>query len=91
MWHGYVMSDHCPEYENLTMEEKLLVNIEMRKWFASVELQDLCVPMFIFREAERRIIEELKEKDGRRKTRNANAKTGVVSRKRNESSRQRKT
>ena len=59
MWHEYIMSDHCPEYEYLTIEEKLLVNIEMRKWFASVELQDLCVPMFIFREAERRIIEEL--------------------------------
>lgn len=61
------MNEHCPEYENLTMEEKLLVNIEMRNWFASVNLQDLCVPMFIFREAERRIIEELKEEEWRRK------------------------
>lgn len=90
LWQHYVMNDHCPEYDYLTIEEKLLVNIEMRKWFASVELQDLCVPMFIFRLAESRIIEKLKEKDGRRKTRNANAKTRVVSRKRNESSRQRK-
>lgn len=64
MWHE--LGDHCPEYENLTMEEKLLVNIEMRHWFASVNLQDLCVPMFIFREAERRIIEELKEKERRK-------------------------
>lgn len=63
LWKEYVMNDHCPEYENLTMEEKLLVNIEMRNWFASVELQDLCVPMFIFREAERRIIEEFKRKE----------------------------
>lgn len=62
MFYGYVMNDHCPEYENLTMEEKLLVNIEMRKWFANTSLQELCVPMFIFREAERRIIEELKKK-----------------------------
>lgn len=91
MWHEYVMSDHCPEYENLTIEEKLLVNIEMRKWFANTSLQEVCVPMFIFREAERRIIERLKEKDEGRKTRNANAKTGVVSKKRNERSRQRKT
>lgn len=58
------MEPHCQEYENLTMEEKLLVNIEMRKWFANTSLQELCVPMFIFREAERRIIEELlKEKE----------------------------
>lgn len=63
MRHEYVMSDHCPEYENLTMEEKLLVDIERRKWFASASIQDLCVPLFIFREAERRIIEELKEKE----------------------------
>ena len=57
------MSDHCPEYEYLTIEEKLLVNNEIRKWFACVNLQDLCVPVFIFREAERRIIEELKRKE----------------------------
>lgn len=63
MWQEYVMSDHCPEYETLTMEEKLLVDIEMRKWFASASLPELCVPMFIFREAERRIIEELKWKE----------------------------
>lgn len=56
-------SFHCQEYENLTIEEKLLVDIEVRKWFASVNLQDLCVPMFIFKEAERRIIEELKRKE----------------------------
>ena len=67
MLHEYIMSDHCPEYENLTMEEKLLVNIEMRHWLATVNLQDLCVPMFIFREAERRIIEILKEEEWRRK------------------------
>jgi len=66
LWQEYVMNDHCPEYENLTMEEKLLVNIEMRHWFATVNLQDLCVPMFIFREAERRIIRELKEENERR-------------------------
>ena len=66
MWGEYIISDHCPEYENLTMEEKLLVNIEMRNWFASVNLQDLCVPTFIFKEAERRIIEEFKEKERRR-------------------------
>lgn len=88
MWHE--LSDHCLEYENLTMEEKLLVNIEMRHWFASVSLQDLCVPMFIFREAERIIIRELKEKDERRKARDANAEAGVVSTKCNESTRQRK-
>ena len=65
MWQEYIIKDHChcQEYENLTMEEKLLVNIELRQWFASVRLQDLCVPIFIFREAERRIIELLKEKE----------------------------
>ena len=88
LWREYVMNDHCPEYEHLTIEEKLLVDIDMREWFANAK--NLCVPMFIFRLAEGRIIEKLKEKDGRRKTRDANAKAGVVSRKRNESSRQRK-
>lgn len=63
MWQEYVMSDHCQEYENLTMEEKLLVDKEVRKWFASVDIQELCVPIFIFREAERRIIEEFKRKE----------------------------
>lgn len=61
------MKDHCPEYENLTIEEKLLVDIEMRHWFATVSLQDLCVPMFIFKEAEFRIIIKLKEEEWRRK------------------------
>ena len=28
------MEYHCPEYEELTIEEKLLVDAEMRKWFA---------------------------------------------------------
>ena len=60
------MNDHCPEYEYLTMEEKLLVDIEMRKWFASVSLQELCVPMFIFRLAESRIIEKIKEEEWRK-------------------------
>lgn len=82
---------HCPEYEYLTMEEKLLVSIEMRKWFASVELQNLCVPMFIFREAERRIIEELKEKDGKRKARDANVNARVAGGKRNGRTGQRNT
>lgn len=63
LWQEYVMNDHCPEYEYLTIEEKLLVDIEMRKWFATVEPPDLCVPMFIFREAERRIIREFKRKE----------------------------
>lgn len=60
-WNEYVMNDHCPEYENLTMEEKLLVDIEVRKWFKDTE--DLCIPMFIFRLTESRIIEELKRKE----------------------------
>ena len=63
LWQHYVMNDHCPEYEKLTIEEKLLVNAGMREWFANTSLQELCVPMFIFREAERRIIEEFKRKD----------------------------
>lgn len=66
MWGEYVMNDHCPEYEYLTIEEKLLVDIEMRKWFKSIELKDLCAPISIFRLAESRIIEKIKEKDDRR-------------------------
>lgn len=84
------MEPHCPEYEYLTIEDKLLVDIEMKKWFKSIELKDLCVPISIFKAAEERIIEILKEENERRKTRNANAKTGVISKKHNEGSRQRK-
>lgn len=65
MWEE--LGDHCLEYENLTMEEKLLVDIEMRHWFATVNLQDLCVPMFVFRLAESTIIEKIKEKKWTRK------------------------
>lgn len=60
LWQEYVMNDHHPKYEYLTMEEKLLVDIEMRKWWASTE--DLCVPKFIIREVEHRIIENIKRK-----------------------------
>ena len=56
-------SYHCLEYEELTIEEKLLVDIEMRKWYARANLPDLCAPTFIFRELERRIIEEFKRKE----------------------------
>lgn len=45
------------------MEEKLLVDIEMRKWYAKANLPDLCAPTFVFRELERRIIEEFKRKE----------------------------
>lgn len=54
------MNDHHPKYEYLTIEEKLLVDIEMEKWWASIK--DLCVPMFTVRETERRIIEKIKRK-----------------------------
>ena len=57
---------HCPEYEELTIEEKLLVDAEMRKWFKKVNPAELCMPTFIFKVAERRIIEEIKEKEWRR-------------------------
>lgn len=57
------MEPHCPEYEYLTIEEKLLVDIEMGEWFAHANVQDLCMPMFTFREVERRIIEEIKRKE----------------------------
>ena len=60
------MNDHCPEYEYLTMEEKLLVDIEMRKWFRSTELKDLCAPISIFRLAESMTIEKIKEENDRR-------------------------
>lgn len=58
LWQEYVMDYHHPEYENLTIEEKLLVDKEMRKWWADTE--NLCVPMFTIRETEHRIIEKIK-------------------------------
>lgn len=88
MWQHYVMNDHCPEYEYLTMEEKLLVAIEMREWLASMNLQDLCMPVFVYKLTESRIIEKIKEEDERRKARDANDEAGVVSKKRNACTRQ---
>lgn len=64
LWKEYLMNDHCPEYEELTIEEKLLVDREMKEWFR--KLDNLCVPTFIFKVAEERIIEKLKEKNDRR-------------------------
>ena len=58
---GYFRYEHHPLYENLTMEEKLLVDIEMKKWWATT--MDLCVPTFLIRETERRIIENIKRKE----------------------------
>ena len=57
------MGTHCPEYEGLTMEEKLLVNEEMKDWFK--KLDETCVPTFIFKIAEQKIIERLKQNDKR--------------------------
>lgn len=66
MWHSYVNTYHCPEYEELTIEEKLLVNVEMREWFKNSNLADLCVPTFIFKATESRVIEKLKEENDKR-------------------------
>lgn len=55
------MSWHCPEYEELTIEEKLLVNEEMKEWFKKFD--ETIVPTFIFKVAEERIIEQLKIKE----------------------------
>lgn len=63
MWNKYPFSEHCQEYDYLTIEEKLLVDAGMRKWFASKSLQELCVPLIVFRETESRIIEEFKRKE----------------------------
>ena len=57
-------SFHCPEYEELTIEEKIFVDKEMKEWFKKFD--DTCVPTFIFRVAEERIIEKLKEKNVKR-------------------------
>ena len=57
-------SYHCQEYGLLTLEEKILVDEEMKKWFGRFD--GMCVPSFIFKTAEERIIERLKEKNDRR-------------------------
>ena len=64
MWQGYTMSYHCQEYEELTIEEKILVDEEMKGWFE--KFANTCVPAYIFRLAEERVIEMLKEKNDRR-------------------------
>lgn len=58
---GYFMYDHHPEYENLTIEEKLLVDKEMKKWWAS--MADVLFPLFVAREKELRVIKEIKRKE----------------------------
>ena len=55
------MYDHHPEYENLTIEEKLLVDEEMGKWWAS--MKEVLFPVFIAREKELRVIKEIKRKE----------------------------
>lgn len=55
------MNDHCAMYETLTMEEKLLVNIEMKKWIARAT--DLCFPISMFKIVELDFIEKLKRKE----------------------------
>lgn len=55
------MDDHCTMYETLTMEEKLLINIEMKKWMA--EAPDLCLPIYLFKIVELDFIEKLKRKE----------------------------
>lgn len=55
------MNDHCATYETLTMEEKLLINIEMRKWIARAT--DLCFPISMFKIVELDFIEKLKRKE----------------------------
>lgn len=58
------MNEHCLEYELLTIEEKLLVDKELRIWFEKMgELNMNIVPNFIYRECEKRIIETLKRKE----------------------------
>ena len=60
------MEYHCPEYEDLTIEEKLLVDAEMREWFAEKDLNSSYIPSFIFKEAEKRIITIIKEENDER-------------------------
>lgn len=57
------MPIHCPEYEELTLEDKLLVNVEMRELFKKINPAELCMPTFIFKMAESRIIAEFKRKE----------------------------
>lgn len=57
------MDWHCPEYEELTIEEKLLVDAEMREWFKNSNPSELCMPTFMFKLTEERIIEEFKRKE----------------------------
>lgn len=58
-------SYHCPEYGLLTLEEKILVDEEMKEWFK--KFANTCVPAYIFKVAEERLIlEMLKEKNDRR-------------------------
>lgn len=60
------MNWHCPEYEELTIEEKLLVDAGMREWFRKVDPAELCMPTFVFKITESRIIEKIKEENDKR-------------------------
>lgn len=61
LWQEYVMNDHCAMYETLTIEEKMLINIEMKKWIAGTT--NLCLPTDMFKIIELDLIERLKRKE----------------------------
>lgn len=54
---------HCPEYEHMTIEEKLLIDEHMKEW-ATKNCDNIgFVPNIIYDLAEERIIERLKRKE----------------------------
>lgn len=62
-------SFHCPEYEELTIEEKLLVDKRMKEEFFKQLRKHYCdtlIPTFIFKISEERVIKQLKEENGKR-------------------------
>lgn len=64
------MPEHCLEYEALTMEERLLLNKEMLKWY---ETTKKCIAITDVWAAERSIIKKLRKEENDKRNREQNA------------------
>ena len=61
------MPEHCLEYETLTMEEKLLLNKEMLKWYENTWIK--CMTITGVWGVEREIIKKIRKEENDRRNR----------------------
>lgn len=61
------MPEHCLEYETLTMEERLLLNKEMLRWYATTE--ERCIAITDVWAVERDIIKKIRKENNDKRNR----------------------